>query len=119
MTPLLKGIYGSQGGSECLDVLMKYMYASHHNALGTIQDQILTCLYEQLQGHGGWKPSRRLGKIALQHDTPIDGLHADERPTRSVQRVGGGGHERPAQLAREVGRGRGTGKHWPNNDGLA
>ncbi|KAK0387997.1 hypothetical protein NLU13_4241 [Sarocladium strictum] len=26
MSPLLKGIYGSQGGSECLDVLMKYIY---------------------------------------------------------------------------------------------
>ncbi|KAH7321073.1 actin-related protein 2/3 complex subunit 5 [Stachybotrys elegans] len=26
MTPLLKSIYGSQGGSECLDVLMKYIY---------------------------------------------------------------------------------------------
>ena len=26
MSPLLKGIYGSEGGSECLDVLMKYMY---------------------------------------------------------------------------------------------
>jgi actin related protein 2/3 complex, subunit 5 len=33
MSPLLKGIYGSAGGSECLDVLMKYMYAGscfHH-----------------------------------------------------------------------------------------
>lgn len=28
MSPLLKNIYGSQGGSEALDVLMKYMYAS-------------------------------------------------------------------------------------------
>jgi actin related protein 2/3 complex subunit 5 len=27
MSPLLQGIYESQGGSECLDVLMKYMYA--------------------------------------------------------------------------------------------
>ncbi|KAG8418822.1 hypothetical protein J3459_012005 [Metarhizium acridum] len=26
MSPLLKGIYESPGGSECLDVLMKYMY---------------------------------------------------------------------------------------------
>jgi actin related protein 2/3 complex subunit 5 len=26
MTPLLKGIYGSEGGSELLDVLMKYLY---------------------------------------------------------------------------------------------
>jgi actin related protein 2/3 complex subunit 5 len=26
MSPLLKGLYGSQGGSECLDVLMKYIY---------------------------------------------------------------------------------------------
>ncbi|KAK5998088.1 Actin-related 2/3 complex subunit 5-like protein [Cladobotryum mycophilum] len=26
MTPLLKGIYASQGGSELLDVLMKYIY---------------------------------------------------------------------------------------------
>ncbi len=28
MTPLLKRIYESPGGSECLDVLMKYMYDS-------------------------------------------------------------------------------------------
>lgn len=28
MTPLLKRIYESPGGSECLDVLMKYMYGS-------------------------------------------------------------------------------------------
>lgn len=27
MTPLLKRIYESPGGSECLDVLMKYMYS--------------------------------------------------------------------------------------------
>ncbi|KAI5462246.1 putative Arp2/3 complex subunit Arc16 [Mariannaea sp. PMI_226] len=26
MSPLLKSIYGSEGGSECLDVLMKYIY---------------------------------------------------------------------------------------------
>ncbi|KAF4973392.1 hypothetical protein FSARC_286 [Fusarium sarcochroum] len=26
MSPLLKSIYGSDGGSECLDVLMKYIY---------------------------------------------------------------------------------------------
>lgn len=26
MTPMLQRIYGSQGGSECLDVLMKYLY---------------------------------------------------------------------------------------------
>lgn len=26
MSPLLKSIYGTEGGSECLDVLMKYMY---------------------------------------------------------------------------------------------
>ncbi|KAF7559116.1 hypothetical protein G7046_g5042 [Stylonectria norvegica] len=26
MSPLLKGIYASEGGSECLDVLMKYIY---------------------------------------------------------------------------------------------
>ncbi len=26
MTPLLKRIYESPGGSDCLDVLMKYMY---------------------------------------------------------------------------------------------
>lgn len=26
MSPLLKGIYESPGGSECLDVLMKYMW---------------------------------------------------------------------------------------------
>lgn len=26
MSPLLKNIYGSEGGSEALDVLMKYMY---------------------------------------------------------------------------------------------
>ncbi len=26
MTPLLKRIYESDGGNECLDVLMKYMY---------------------------------------------------------------------------------------------
>lgn len=25
MSPLLKGIYGTPGGNECLDVLMKYM----------------------------------------------------------------------------------------------
>ncbi len=28
MTPLLNRIYGSQGGSELLDVLMKYLYGS-------------------------------------------------------------------------------------------
>lgn len=27
MSPLLKSIYETEGGSECLDVLMKYMYA--------------------------------------------------------------------------------------------
>ncbi|KAH7155278.1 actin-related protein 2/3 complex subunit 5 [Dactylonectria estremocensis] len=26
MSPLLKSIYGTEGGSECLDVLMKYIY---------------------------------------------------------------------------------------------
>ncbi|KAG7285493.1 hypothetical protein NEMBOFW57_010122 [Staphylotrichum longicolle] len=26
MTPMLKSVYGSPGGSECLDVLMKYLY---------------------------------------------------------------------------------------------
>lgn len=26
MSPLLKSIYGSEGGNECLDVLMKYIY---------------------------------------------------------------------------------------------
>jgi actin related protein 2/3 complex subunit 5 len=30
MTPLLKSIYGSEGGSEALDVLMKYMYEPNH-----------------------------------------------------------------------------------------
>jgi hypothetical protein len=30
MTPLLKNIYGSEGGSEALDVLMKYMYDPKH-----------------------------------------------------------------------------------------
>lgn len=28
MSPLLKSIYGSDGGHECLDVLMKYMYVA-------------------------------------------------------------------------------------------
>ena len=27
MTPMLQRIYGTDGGSECLDVLMKYLYA--------------------------------------------------------------------------------------------
>ncbi len=26
MTPMLQRIYGTEGGSECLDVLMKYLY---------------------------------------------------------------------------------------------
>ena len=33
MTPMLQRVYGSEGGSELLDVLMKYLYASlpsHH-----------------------------------------------------------------------------------------
>lgn len=29
MTPMLQRIYGSPGGSECLDVLMKYLWVSH------------------------------------------------------------------------------------------
>ncbi|EON96262.1 putative arp2 3 complex subunit protein [Phaeoacremonium minimum UCRPA7] len=29
MTPMLQRIYGSPGGSELLDVLMKYLYVSH------------------------------------------------------------------------------------------
>lgn len=28
MSPLLKSVYGTEGGSEALDVLMKYMYVS-------------------------------------------------------------------------------------------
>ncbi|KZZ98710.1 Arp2/3 complex subunit [Moelleriella libera RCEF 2490] len=39
MSPLLKGIYESQGGNECLDVLMKYIYKGmamgHSSARGT------------------------------------------------------------------------------------
>lgn len=30
MTPHLKSIYESQGGNECLDVLMKYMLVLNH-----------------------------------------------------------------------------------------
>ena len=28
MSPLLKSLYASEGGAECLDVLMKYMYVA-------------------------------------------------------------------------------------------
>lgn len=33
MSPLLRNVYGSDGGSEALDVLMKYMYVVYSRRL--------------------------------------------------------------------------------------
>lgn len=35
MTPMLQRIYQTEGGSEALDVLMKYLYVTHTLILST------------------------------------------------------------------------------------
>jgi len=62
MTPMLQHIYGSEGGSECLDVLMKYLYVKTRWAAGRESGQPpareACCRREaddsllQVQGHG-------------------------------------------------------------------
>lgn len=51
MTPLLKRIYESDGGNECLDVLMKYMYVELTYS-GVGKGLVLTLLPSSYKGMG-------------------------------------------------------------------
>ncbi|KFA61182.1 hypothetical protein S40285_02225 [Stachybotrys chlorohalonatus IBT 40285] len=115
MSPLLKSIYGSPGGSEALDVLMKYMHVLPFHAIsGRVPANTV-----KLQRHGRRTPRWRIRQVAIQGDAAINGLQPDRRTTGSIQRAGCGRYERPFELAREGGRGGRPGQYRTNNDGLA
>lgn len=66
MSPLLKSIYGSQGGNECLDVLMKYMYV--HDTIYTTKlkpDRARNSYKGMATVHPG-NPSRVSSKVTPQ-----------------------------------------------------
>ncbi|KFA54872.1 hypothetical protein S40293_09110 [Stachybotrys chartarum IBT 40293] len=71
MSPLLKSIYGSPGGSEALD----------------------------LQRHGGRTSRWRIRQVAVQGDAAVNGLQPDRRTARSIQRASRSRHERSFELA--------------------
>lgn len=48
MTPLLKRIYESDGGNECLDVLMKYMYVQKFTTIGLVARKIRVLTFIRL-----------------------------------------------------------------------
>lgn len=65
MTPMLQRIYGSEGGSELLDVLMKYLWVLFSCSLALLPNHVLDRLVElilfltpiQLQGYGIDEPA--------------------------------------------------------------
>jgi hypothetical protein len=125
MTPMLRSVYGSPGGSECLDVLMKYLWVWLFFSWCRIECDEgihwLTGRLWQIQGHGGHvvRVRRQRAPDADPHDAAADGLQPDRPAAGRLERVDGRCHERAAQLAREGGRGRGAGVHRPGYDRLA
>lgn len=116
MTPLLKRIYESDGGNECLDVLMKYMYVVPGASMFDLYPLLTT---SQLQGHGCRTKRRQPPHVDKGH-AAIDGrLQPGWLTPRSFQRACLCDNERAAQLAREAG---GSCRYWmhlPHDDGLA
>lgn len=101
MTPMLQRIYASDGGSELLDVLMKYLYVEPAPSLPSRTSAgvytNLCALATQLQGHGGvvlWATSH-----THPNDPPTDRLQPGRRPAGRGERVGWCGHERIVELA--------------------
>ena len=52
MSPILSRIYQSEGGTEALDVLMKYVYALPHLAYRKSRMTLAIPLFEPKKSHG-------------------------------------------------------------------
>lgn len=120
MTPMLQRIYQGDGGSELLDVLMKYLYAVappigsadfHHTSPSTHESTwsgeltLASCSSNQVQGHGIDDIRRQRSPDPHQSDPSAYGVQPGRRSAGCGKRVRRRGYECPVELARE-GRGR-------------
>jgi actin related protein 2/3 complex subunit 5 len=79
MSPLLKNIYSSDGGSECLDVLMKYIY----------------------KGMASGNPGSTASKVTPQSTgfSQVSGRPASNEPTAAAMSVLLSWHEKVVEVA--------------------
>lgn len=109
MTPMLQRIYGSEGGSELLDVLMKYLYVltatpassklSVYRPIDVMTADHVTGRL-QVQGYGGNFCLQRPSNSHQVHDAPADRrLQPGRSATGCGERVSWCGYECVAELA--------------------
>lgn len=133
MTPMLQRIYQGDGGSELLDVLMKYLYVvaplsevptstipspSTHESTWSGELTLASSSSNQVQGHGIDVVRRQRSPDPHQSHPPAYGIQSGWWPAGCGKRVRRRGYECPVELAREGGGRCRDRVHRKDDDGL-